>query len=248
MKMKTITLFSLAASMVFFAACKNNDNDAAFVSEQDAAEMIAASLSENSSGLTAVVEVSADGSNTAVDNSGGRVAVCGYTYNESFNRTSPVGSSTYNYDFSYGYVLTCSADAPLTLAVNVTFDGEFDGLRLSSNHSGAGNFEFAALDKDVTAFIVNGTYSQAGTFQSKIGNKNAGSSSTTITLSDVMVDKTNQQITSGAAAVSITGNVTGKTAFSFAATVTLTGNKTGTIEINNNTYAVNLLTGEVTKQ
>jgi hypothetical protein len=242
MKMKTIKFLCAVILMTAFASC-DNDDDSATVTEDDAAEMIAASLSESSSGLTSVIEVSAEGSNVAVDNSGGRVAACGYTYSESFTKTSLQGSSiTYNYDFSYGYALTCSADAPLSLAIAVTFDGEFDGPRLSSNHTGTADLDFTALDKDLTAFIANGTYSQSGSFESKVRNLNSGSSD------DVNVDKANYEIESGTASVVITGNVTGKAAFSFEASVTFTGDKTGTITINGSTYAVNLLTGEVTKQ
>lgn len=248
MKMKSIKIFSIIAMMTIFAGC-NNDDDDAFVSTDDAAEMVAASLSENSSGLTVVVSESADGSNIAVENSGGRVAACGYSLSEEFTRTSPTGSEiTYNYNFGYDYVLTCDQDAPLSIAVNITFDGEFDGTRLATSHSGTGDFNYTALDEAMTSFVLNGTYSQSGTFQSKVGNKNSGSSSIVITLDQINVDKSNQQIVSGSASVLITGNVTGKAAFNYTATVTFTGNKTGTLTINDSTYAINLLTGEVTKQ
>lgn len=246
MRAKSILQTLVFTTLISLTACRDEVVNKQY-STQEAAETIGASLAESYAGLTAVLASSADGSTIAVENSGGRVAACGYSDSETITKTNKAGSSvTYNFNFQYSYELTCTLDNPLKVEVDVTYAGQYSGSKLASTQSGTGNFNFSALDKDLTEFKVLGTYKQTGSFESKVGEKTTANSAIDITLADIMINKATKQVTSGSASITLTGTALGKEPFSMTATVTFLGNKAGSIVLNGETYNVNLLTGEVT--
>lgn len=247
--MKTTKLFLLAILVCLAGACNDDDDTDSSVamSSEEAADVVATSLASNSSGLTAAVDVSADAADAAVAaSSGGRTAACGYTDQQSITATSATGAViTYSYDYEYSYILTCGGETPQSLSVTATYDGEFDAPRIASQHSGTVDLFVTALDESETTYMINGDYSRAGAFQSKIRNKNSSTTTVDFTIDDLEVDKTTQKILSGTASVTITGSVTGKGSFTYTASVVFEGDGSATVTINGSIYAVDLITGTV---
>lgn len=248
--MKTLKATLFACLVLVVGACKDDDDETSAVSNDEAAEMIASSLSESSSGLTVMVDASASVTGQVVDEyEGGRVAACGYENNASFTSTSPQGAAvTYSYAYTYHYLLTCEAGAPKTMEAAVTYDGQFDGPRISSAHEGTAEVLVTKLESSSTTYSVDASYEAEGTFQSKIRNKNSTSSSVDISLDAVVVDKETREILSGSASATITGTVTGKGSFTFTGTIVFKGDHLAEVTVNGNKYLVNLVSGDVTAQ
>jgi hypothetical protein len=243
--MKTTKLFLLACLLCAAGACNDDDDDSSAITSEEAADVVGSSLAINSSGLTAVVNASVEGTDAALEASeGGRTAACGYTNELTFSATNLPGALiTYSYDYSYSYILTCGNDIPQSLAVTTAYEGQFDAPRLASQHTGSSNLTITALDETETSYIINGDYDRAGSFQSKIRNKNSSTSTVDFSVDDLTVDKTNQKILSGSASVTITGSVTGKGSFTYTASVVFEGDGTATVTINGTVYIVDLTTG-----
>lgn len=241
---KTVAVLSL---MFAFAACNDDDSSPA-ISSEEAAEMAAASLAESSLGVTASIDESIIVTDEALNEStNGKTAACGYTESYSTSATNPDASLiTYSYALDYSYSLSCGGgETPVSMSADVSYSGEFDAPRLASTNTGEGGLTISALDKELTSYVVNGTYSRTGSFTSKIRNKYSSTSTVDIALDDIAVDKTSKSITEGTASVSITGTVPSKGSFSFSASVTFNGDDTATVTIKGDKYLVDLETGSV---
>lgn len=241
MKMLKTKLFALFLLISF--ACKEDSEDPVAVANDEAAEMIATSISSGSGGLTLVID---DAAITTEENGGGRAAACGYTESMDATRTSPVGSSiTYDYTFHYDYALVCDNSLPTEMEVNMEYSGYLDAPRMATENSGTGNLSVQTLDNTFTQFTISGSYNRVGSFESKVRNKNTSTSTITFTLTEITVDKTTREITGGIAAVVISGAVTGKGDFSYTGSITFKGDLKAELDVNGTKYSVDLESGEV---
>lgn len=242
--MKNLGTSTFMLLMLAAFACSDDKNESPAVTNDEAAEMIATSVASSSGGLTVVIDAAAV---TTEENSGGRVAACGYSESVDVAKESTPGATiTYSYDFHYDYALTCDNALPTSMAVDVTYSGSLDALRIATANTGAGNLSVETLDETYTYFTINGSYDRTGSFESKIHNMNTSSSVITIDLTDITVDKTNRMITGGTASISITGSVTGKGDFSYSGSIVFKGDKLAELDINGTKYSVNVETGDVT--
>lgn len=248
-RMKTLKTSFILLSLLIAAAC-NDDNETASntaVSNDEAAEIVASSISEDASGLTVVVTDAAVASDEAMEEtSNGRTAACGYSQTISISKTSPESSLiTYSYNYDYFYQMTCSSeDVPLSITADVSYTGQFDAPRLASQHSGTSDLSVNQLESS-EVYRIEGAYTRSGAFQSKIKNKNSHTSDVVITIDSVTVDKASKQITSGAASFSIVGEVSGKGGFSISGTIVFNGAGNATVSIAGESYTVDLESGDV---
>lgn len=248
--MKTTRNFVL--SVVLFltvAACdEEGTTSSSLISTEEAADMVATTLAESSSGLTvSVTEATATAASAELEpSSGGRKNSCGYSESKSFSTVNRNGSViTFSYDFSYDYLVSCNDDnQPILLASEVYFDGSFDAPRLSSTHTGTGDLNVSALDETATTYRVNGSYSRSGSFESKIRNKNTSNSTVLVSIEEIIVDGDNT-ITEGTATVNINGEVPGKGEFTYSASIEFEGGNEAKLTIDGTIYTINLESGEI---
>ncbi|MBT1710810.1 hypothetical protein KK062_21390 [Fulvivirgaceae bacterium PWU5] len=247
--MKTLNATFFACLVLAAGACKDDDEKEA-VSNDEAAEMIASSLAESSSGFAAVADESATVTDGVMDvYNGGRTASCGYEYEQTFTRTNSSNAPvTYEFVYTYHYLLSCENDAPKSMEVNVTYDGEFDGPRISSAHEGSADITITKLENTSATYSIDADYQWHGSLQSKIRNQNSTSSSVEITLDDVVVDKESHEILSGSASATITGTATGKGSFTYTGTVVFNGNHMAELTVKGSKYLINVTTGSVTAE
>jgi hypothetical protein len=242
--MKKIKL-SLAALLLFAAvACKKTSNSpviTANVSNAEAADMVAGSLSLNSNG---VADIASDATINASVYVNTHVA-CGTTKSDSISRHSPAGATrTYSYNLKYNFTVSCTNNELSNIASNVTYSGSFSGPDLSSTNSGSSIFTIASLSPTATDFIINGEYKRSGSFQSKVDTTNHGNSSVDIVITNLEVTKTGHKIVGGTATISITGDVPKKGSFTYTGTLVFNGNGTVTLTLNGTVYTINLDSGE----
>jgi hypothetical protein len=243
-KMKNLRTKFSALVLLAVIACSDDKSDSPVVANDEAAEMIAMSVSSGSGGLTVVIDEAAV---TTGENASGRVATCGYSESMDVMKESAAGAViTYNYDFHYDYALTCANALPTSMAVNMTYSGSLDALRMATTNTGAGDLTVETLDATYTYFTINGSYDRTGSFESKVRNQNTSNSTITIDLADITVDKTNRTITGGTASVSITGSVSGKGSFSYSGSIVFLGDTLAELDVNGTKYSLNIETGEIT--
>jgi hypothetical protein len=247
--MKKIKFSFFALLLLGVVACRKSDTTTSAslsgnVNTDEAADMVAGSLSLNSNGLA---NVSADVTLDATAYANAHVA-CGTAKTDTISRHSVAGSAwTYSYHLTYNYVVNCDNNVPDNLSSDLTYSGSFSGPNMSSTNSGTSNFTVGGLAPASTDFVINGEYKRSGSFASKIDTTNHGSSNIDINVNALTVTRPGRAIASGNATFTITGDVPKKGNFSFTGTIVFNGDGTAKVTINGTVYSVNLVTGTRTK-
>ena len=254
--MKTFKLSLIVLLMLGAFSCKKDSSSStSAVTTDQAADIAAGSLAENSDGLASVTDdiaVNAQGissvhngltvNSTQATNSAHQE--CGTTLTDSVTRNVTLDSVTVNYVFKYSHTLNCNSSSQPDNIVNaLTYKGSFDGPRLSSSNSGSANVTIAGLTQAAADFVINGEYVRDGSFQSKVGNKASGNSHVDIVGTNITISKTDRKIVSGSGTITITGTGPKGNSFSYTGTIVFNGDGTATLTINSAVYTVNLTTG-----
>lgn len=247
--MKNVKFYVLILLLAAAVSCKKDGGVSlkgkANVSTDEAADMVAASVSSNFNG---VAGVSGDVSVSAQVFAGAHLA-CGTVKSDSVSRSFNGSHVSYSYKLKYSYTVNCNADnVPDNLSSNLSYSGWYNGPHISSTNSGSSSFTVAGLTSSATSFAINGQYKRDGSFKSKVDTTNAGSNSIDITVQSLVVTKLNHKIASGSASFTITGNVPKKGNFSYVGTIVFNGDGTAKLTVNGTIYIVDLETGEKTKQ
>jgi hypothetical protein len=241
--MKKIQLSFIAMLLLGAVACKKNGSSPSMssnVSNAEAADMVAGSISRNSNG---VANVSDDATANAAVVVSTHVA-CGTIRSDTISRKSPAGSPvTFSYNLTYNFTVNCSNNVPDNLASSLIYSGSFSGPHISSSNSGSSIFTVTGLLPAATTFVLNGEYKRAGTFQSKIDTTNHGNSNVDIVVTALTVTKSTRTIASGNASISVTGSVPKKGSFSYTGTLVFNGDGTATLTLNGTVYTINLADG-----
>ena len=256
--MKNLKLSLIALLMLGAFSC-TKDNSASSnstITTDQAADIAASSLAENSNGFASVtddVAVNAQGissvNNGLTVNSTQATAsvhqACGTTVTDSVTRNVTADSVTINYFFKYAHTLNCNANnLPDNVIDTLNYTGSFDGPRLSSTNSGSANAKIAGLTTTATNFVINGEFKRDGSFQSKVGNKVSGNSHIDIVGTNITLSKPDRKIISGTATITITGTGPKGNSFSYTGTIVFNGDNTAALTINGGaSYTINLLTG-----
>jgi hypothetical protein len=246
--MKTLQLSCALLLIIAISACQKNDNaktNNSNVSNAEAADMVANSLAVNSNGAVNVsLNVSAGAGTYAV------ILPCGVTKSDSISIKSAAGAATtYSYKAKYSYTVYCnSSNKRDSVMSSYSYSGSFNGPKLSSSNSGSSNLNVGGLLRADSVIILNGQYTQAGSFKSKVDTTNAGSNNVNLTISNIYIQKHLRLIKSGSASITVTGNVPKKGNFSFTGTIVFNSDNTAKLTLNGTVYIINLITGIVTKQ
>jgi len=247
--MKKISLSLVAMLLLGAVACRKSNslspgggNNNTNVSNQEAADMVAGSISINSNGVT---DLALDASLDAT-NIGHTPDACGTIKSDSISRQSTAGSAfSYSYKSKYSFTVDCnSSNVPDSLSSTLTYSGSFSGPNLASSNSGSSVFDVNGLLPTAADFVINGEYKRSGSFNSKIDTSNHGNSNIDIVINSLTLKKPSRSIVSGNAAISVTGDVPKKGSFNYTGTLVFNGNGTATLTLNGTVYLINLYTGE----
>jgi autotransporter translocation and assembly factor TamB len=243
MKMNKVLLSLLLVTA--FAACEDDSEKPQAISSEEAAAIMSASLASNSSGVSSVAKQSSEVTADAVDqNSGGRTQACGFSQNVSLSGSSPLGAAIqFSYDFSYKFLLSCSEETPESMSVDLSYSGDFDGPKLSSEYSGTSEVDVTGLSQEEASFMINGFYKRSGSFSTKGDEIKSGSGSVNITIDEIAVDKDTHKIVSGTATLVIEGTISGKGTYKYNGTVTFNADMDAELNIKGKKFSVNLETG-----
>jgi hypothetical protein len=244
--MKTKSAWLFIAVMGLAAAC-SEDEEKNSITSDDAAAIVAVSLSSN--GINSVTSTSAQFASDAMDGDvGGRVATCGFSETLDLSTSSEPGAiNPYSFDFEYKFELTCEGEAPAALAVVMNYNGDFSSSDYSYDCSGLADLQIDGLHSDASAFTMNGEYKYDGSFIEKAKNRTI-SSNVAMTLTDISISKSLYQITSGKGSYSISGSVPSKGSFKYTGEIKFLGAGKAEVSVNGVVYVADMNIGTATKK
>lgn len=255
--MKTIFKVLPFVVMITFMSCeKEKDSGVNAITEDEAADMVAMALAENSAGATSVVETTTTTTDKVVNEepltseSGltlKSTSVCGFSHDTTYSFQNKSGMAiTFDYSFSYSYNLTCNQfNMPESMSASYTYSGLFDAPRLESNNTGSGALTISGLELSVTTYTVEGSFMQDGSFQSKVRNQNSSNSNIEINFIDLVINKGTYKIEGGTASAVLEGTVPQEGSFKYSCSITFNGDDTAIVVINDSTYLIDLENGEI---
>jgi len=212
------------------------------VTTDDAADIVAGSLSSNSNGIASVA---ADATVNASVIYGAHLK-CGTVRSDTISRQGGSGTPfSFSYKLTYNFMVDCnSGSQPDSLSINLTYSGSYSGPNMSSSNSGSSIFGVGGLLPTDTAFVINGEYKRAGSFSSKVDTADHGNSNVDIVISSLTLKKPGRMIESGTATFNITGTGPHKGSFSFTGNIVFNGDGTATVTVNGTVYTINLENGD----
>src|ERR1700722_13062549 len=139
--MKNFKFSFLIILLLGVAACKKSVNTmpsptvTGNVSTDDAADMVAGSLSLNSNG---VADMAADATLNATVMGDDDHLKCGTVRSDTISRQSSNGSPfMFSYKLTYNFMVDCnSSSQPDSLSSNLTYSGSYSGPNMSGSNSG----------------------------------------------------------------------------------------------------------------
>ncbi len=257
--MRTIFRILPLVVMITFMSCeKEKDSDVNAISEDEAADIVAMALAENSSGAVLVVETTTETTDKAINEESlssesgltlksASTSACGFSHDTTFSIQNMNGTViTFDYSFSYSYSLTCNQySIPESMGISYSYNGNFDAPRLGSNSSGNGSLTISGLELSAANYTFEGSYRQEGSSESKVRNQYTTSNSLEINFMAMVINKNTYKIEGGTASASLEGTVPQKGSFSFSCAITFNGDDTATVIINGNSYLIDLEDGEI---
>lgn len=227
--MNPIFLRFLSALFFAFFVCAvascGGEDATLVVTEEEAAEAIGMAMSGKTAGGATQLENLAD---LAFFYSG----YCSESFDTTLAHANTVGAITFDYSFEFTGTVTCNAfDLPTQINANLAAGGNYDGLRMSSSDLSTATLTVTDLTNP-SEYTINGTAGRSGTQQSKIKDNAEFQSTISLTYSNVKVNIIDQEIVSGTASATITGEVSDGENFTYSGTVTFLGNQTLNVTLN----------------
>jgi hypothetical protein len=219
------------------------DNSSVTVSEDDAADVIAASLGGNGStqGFAAGVAEAAAvalGNTISSTESAGKASSTEDTVTIVRQKS---GAYSYNYTFRFSWNLVPNT----SLVFGYSMKGTYDTPRLASDDSANASWVITGLGAS-PEFILNGSYLRLGSEELKVRNQASLTTRLSINAVNVTIDKTTGEITGGTGTSTLTGTTSGGRSFAFTGTLTFSGSQSAILMINGKRFTLNLTLGEAT--
>jgi hypothetical protein len=236
----------IAGAMLALTSCHKDSStsSAPEVTESQAAAVTSDAVSSSTGGMTSQVTSSA-AFYTGATVTGGTVSsvnqktlystlTCGATTDSTIAYASTTTTApSYTYSLSWQNTLACVV--PSTFTCNFTGKGSYTGVAESSTFNSNGGFVLTGLSASATDYTFSSNYSRTGTTISKVGNQNTFNDNLTITSSNIVYDKTTEEIVSGSATVSITVTSTSGNSYAYKGSLTFLGSKTASLTLNSGT-------------
>lgn len=230
--------------ILFLSGCSKDDSNPTTVNqsmtEDDAADYIAASFSESNSanGLSSQIKEST-------------YAAVGLNLpkaSESVLFDTIIVKQKTSENYSYYYVISYSWDLTNLgnkLVFTFNMKGNFEGIRLAAVDTSEAELQVNHIIDLRENFLVEGTYTRKGNTTSKVRNRISFTSTLSAILDSVEVEKLTRKIESGAVQITFNGKTNTGQQFNFTGELHYLGNSLATLKINSKTFTINLATGEI---
>ena len=175
---KSIKVFFFKAIIIFatsavLSSCSDDDSVTIEIEEEDVADIVASSLSDEDGGLVNDIE-------NLVENA---EEECGYMETETFSDTETIGVRTFSLDYDISLQVICDENQNfLQVEYNYTVDREAELVRLNVTSEATGDWLLQALDE---RYLFEGDYVYRGEETFKVRSQNSYNSSLTTSTSDL---------------------------------------------------------------
>jgi len=155
---------------------------------------------------------------------------CGAKKDTTYIKASAKGvTPSYADTLVWNLALNCSGSIPSNVTLSFAGKGVYSGQYMSAQDTSAAQF---VLTGSSSGYLLTANYTRVGVAISKIAKQYTFSTTLNIQSTNIVVDKTTQQIVSGTAVVTIVATSTSGKSFNFNGTVTFLGNKTASLKLN----------------
>jgi hypothetical protein len=248
---KIIAMAGISLSLTLATGCKKNDDKPeetpvleTTVTNDDAADIVASSISTGASGSSTTYTDAAQRTYVASNAS----TPCLFSLDTTFSRANMSGSTIiYNYNLNYKYQMYCTNNILTSMVFSLTTSGNIDLPRMSASTSAVGSLTLTGITAGNTAYTANGSYTRNGSATSKIRARNSFTYQLNLSVSNLSILKSNYTVQSGSGNVTISAtSSTGRVA-NFSGTLTYVNATTATLVLNGTTYTINLPNCEANK-
>ncbi len=206
------------------------------VSEEDAVELIEASLQGNTAGVNETVTKYSELLITDYATN----ANCNQSYDTSYTFSYAGAIAQSSYSINWGYLMECNLGIPSSIALNASCSGTYSTGRITSNDNSVANMIVTGIEPSSSMLIFSGYLYRNGSQTITINsNTQEITSIITLNLTDLTVNKTSYEIESGTGTAILTAN-NGSETFSFSGNIVFNGGGSATLILNGNTYTINL--------
>lgn len=203
---------------------KDKEEDKTEVSEEEAAETIAKSMSETSGGSLEQTEMMVSYVEELSVND------CGMSEDTTISGNGN-GVITYSYNYQLTKTLTCNNNVPTTFVATLEGGNEYDAPRMASDDEVNADITIHGLESSANEWTINQSLNREGTQQSKIRNQASFNSTIELSIGNLKIRKSDHKILSGTANVSISGASSDGVSFSYSGTLTFNGDNTFTVDL-----------------
>lgn len=220
---------------ILFTSCEKDDENNLVMSNDEAAEIVATSLSSSTYGFSTQIEDAAE----LVDS----IHIV-YNVDSTFTITSlPDSRMTYEYTVSYSYGIQLNGFES-EFFLNFSTNGEYTAPRATSIDQSQGELVVSNLSEGYSNYLLNGSCSRAGSQTVIVDVENNFSSTIIFVMEDISIDKTSLEILSGSAEVSITGT-SNNASLDMQGSIVFNGNNSATLTINGVVYGIDVENAEI---
>lgn len=232
-KSKLITLSLIIGSALLTSCSKEKLKD---VSVEDAVELIEASLQSSTAGVNETITKYSE----LLITDYGINDNCSQSYDTTYTFSYSGALTQANYTINWGYVLGCNLGVPSSVIVDASSSGTYSTSKVKSNDNTSANLNITGVEPSSSTLNFSGDLNRNGSQTITINSNTQEVTSTiTLNLTNLTVNKTSYEIESGTGTALVTAN-NGSDTFSFSGNIVFNGGGSATLTINGNTYTINL--------
>jgi len=241
--MKTIKIHALLFLALGFllTACDEDSDEAPTTSidNEELATVVEGALMAESQGLVAdaadaVLLAERYSEKSALNEA------CNETFDSTVNRNFDNARITASYATSWQWTLNCNDNnIPQDVDFQRTAKGEYETRRMISSDSAYSSWRVDNLVQGAN-FLLEGEYNREGVQTSKIRNENTLTTDLQILATGIQIPKGGDNIASGTATFTLSGENTNGDTFSVEGEIVFNGDGTATIRFNGEEYTIEL--------
>ncbi|MCF6366172.1 MAG: hypothetical protein L3J35_08220 [Bacteroidales bacterium] len=242
---KTIKYLAIIIIGASFYGCNKNDKtELDNVSSDEAAEIIAASLSSDNGGTTAQFE---DAAKLSEEINSTQKGIAEEVFDTTFIVSNREGARiTFEYTIHYEYGITYNADSgQFQFYANFDTDGTLESPRVSMIDNSYGTLTLTGLEQSDDFYTISGSASRQGSQTTKTNDGKTVKSTIDLNFDSIKINKTDYSIDSGNGEVTITGKTSEGNDFSFTGTLVYKSDGTIILTVNGEEYIINTASGEI---
>lgn len=225
MKTNWTLAWLLIPSLWLTTAC--NREKITTMSDDDIAETVDGTVSELDGG--SATDISSSARTAALLNNS---IFCGLTGDTTITATGPQGR--YTWTGTWTWLVNCTSGTPSSISLDNVGSATFDGTNFDFANTFTGEWIINGLDSISPGFTTNGTSIRVGTGTTTVRNRTKEFSYTNnLVFTDVIVNKTTHQITSGTGTAHCIGTVVEGDDFDRKADLLFNGDGTYTVTLDN---------------